>query len=153
MKNAEKRRLLEVHYLDFFSLAMAMLRNVQDASDAVQDAMVQVLTTRSKIDDVKSYTFQSVRNAALAIMRHRQRMTSLTGDLPDSEATHMERLRQVGRLRDELPESMRALVELHDEEGYTFAELAPLTGLSVSSIRRRIDEAHEILKKRIENEI
>ena len=129
-----------------------MYEKCRETSSA-RGTLPRLLQPRSKIDDVKSYTFQSVRNAALAIMRHQQRMTSLTGDLPDSEATHMERLRQVGRLRDELPESMRALVELHDEEGYTFAELTPLTGLSVSSIRRRIDEAHEILKKRIENEI
>ena len=48
---------------------------------------------------------------------------------------------------------MRALVELHDEEGYSMAELAALTGLSPSSVGRKIEEAHKILKKRIEEEI
>lgn len=152
MKNAEKRRLLEAHYLDFFSLAMAILRNVQDASDAVQDAMVQVLTTRD-IDDVKSYTFKTVRNAAFAIMRYRKSIVPLGNDRPDYGAVHEERLRSVGQLRDELPETMRALVELHDEEGYSMAELAALTGLSPSSVGRKIEEAHKILKKRIEEEI
>jgi RNA polymerase sigma-70 factor (ECF subfamily) len=152
MKSAEKRRLLETHYLDFFSLAIAMLREVDDAKDAVQEAMVRVLTTR-KIDDVMSYTYQCVRNAAIDIYRHRKRTIPLGDNVPDVTDEHETRLRQVAELRDELPEALKALVELHDEEDYTYAELSALTNIPVMTIRRRLDEAHALLKKRIEEEI
>ena len=152
MKNAEKRRLLEEHYLDFFSLAMSILRDADDAGDAVQEALVHVLTKRH-IDNVMSYTYQSVRNASLAIIRHRKRMVPLGENVPDIDLAHEERLKKVRNLCDELPDTMRALVELYDQDGYTLKELAKITNTSASSVRRRIDEAHNILKKRIEEEI
>lgn len=154
MKNAEKRRLLEDNYLGFFSLAMAMLRNEDDARDAVQEALVRVLSGHGMVKkDVLGYTFQTVRHCAIDILRHRRMFVPLTGDMADTSAIHEQRLRQVATLRDELPEALRSLVELHDEEGYTLAELSALTGLKVITVRRHLDEAHTILRKRIENEI
>ncbi len=152
MKSAEKRRLLEAHYLDFFGLAMAILRDADDARDAVQDAIVRVLTTR-KIDDVKSYTFRCVHNAAIDIYRHRLRLVPLGNNISYQTDEHEERLREVARLRDELPEALKALVELHDEEDYTLEELSVMTNMPVMTVRRRLDEAHAILKKRMEEEI
>ena len=153
MTNGEKRRLLEENYLDFFSLAMAMLRNKQDALDAVQEALVRVLTTNRIRDNVVRYTYQTVRNCAIDIIRHRRMFLPVDADLPDTNAEHEERLKQVARLRDELPEALKSLVELHDEEGYSLAELSVLTEIPVSTIRRRLNEAHKILEKRITEEI
>lgn len=152
MKSAEKRRLLEDNYLNFFSLAMAMLRNADDAKDAVQETIVKVLTTHN-IDDVVKYSFKTLRNEAINIIRHRQRMSSLGGDVVDEVSKHEIRLRLVADACDGLPEALRALVELHDVEDYTLAELSALTGLSVSTVRRRLEEAHEMMKKQIEEEI
>lgn len=153
MKNTDKRRLLVSKYLDFFSLAMAILRDEDDARDAVQEALVKVLSTNKKVDNVLNYTFKAVRNSAIDILRHRTMFRPMDVDMVDRWAEHEERLRNVARLREELPEALRSLVELHDEEDYTVAELSALSGLSVSTVRRRLDEAHEILKKRIIEEI
>lgn len=140
--------------MGFFSLAMAMLRDEQDARDAVQEALVRVLTSSSVIRrDWLAYTYKAVRHCAIDILRHRRMFVPLRDDMADSYGVHEERLRQVARLRDELPEALRSLVELHDEEDYTLAELSAMTGLSVTTIRRRLDEAHKILKEQIENEI
>ena len=152
MKYADKCSLLESNYLNFFALALAMLRDEEDARDAVQEAMVRVLTTRH-IKDVVSYTFQTVRSCAIDIMRHRTRFVQLSDDVGYSMTEHEERLKRVGELREELPETMRALVELHDEEGYTYEELHLLTGMSVMTIRRRLEEAHTKIKNQMEKEI
>ena len=152
MKSAEKRRQLEANYLNLFSLAMAMLRDADDAKDAVQEAMVKVLTTRH-IKDVVGYSVATVRNEAINIIRRRSRVIRMDYECADDGAEWAERLRMVGRLRDELPDAQRALVELHDEEGYSFNELAVITGVPATTLRRRLDEAHETMKKRIEEEI
>lgn len=152
MKSAEKRHLLETHYLDFFSLAMAMLRNVDDAKDAVQETVVQVLTKRH-IDNVMSYTYATLRNQAISILRRRRKVISLDDKAMELQVEHESRLETVGRMRDELPETMKALVELHDIEDYSIYELSVITGLSRATIHRRLEEAHALLKKRIEEEI
>lgn len=149
MKKAEKRRLLEEHYLDFFSLAMAILHDEQDARDAVQEALVKVLCSVGVRRHILSYTLKTVRNCAIDIIRYKQRFVPLRFDLPDVESRHEERLRTVGRLRDELPEATRSLIELYDEEGYTLQELAAMTGVSMSTLRRRIEDIHKTLKQKI----
>lgn len=153
MKNVEKRRLLEENYLGFFSLAMAMLRDEEDARDAVQEALVKVLSTNRIKDNVLAYTYKTVRNCAIDIIRHKKTFVPLNDEVTDRWAAHEERLRQVARLRDELPEALRSLVELHDEEDYTLNELAALVDMPVSTVRRRLNEAHKILKHRIMAEI
>lgn len=152
MKNAEKRHLLEEHYLDFFSLAMKILRDANDAGDAVQEALVNVLT-KHHIDDVLSYTYKSVQNAAFSILRHRKRMVPLGDNVPDISSAEEDKAKQVGQLYDELPETLRVLVKMHDVDGYTLEELSKMTSMSASIIRRRIEKAHIILRKRIEQEI
>lgn len=136
----------------FYSIARAMLHDEQDALDAVQEALVKVLTTRH-VKDVVGYTITTVRNCAIDIIRHRQMFEPLPEEIPDHGSYISERLRRIGELRDELPEMLQLLVELHDENGYSLAELATITGMPVMTIRRRLDTAHMILKKRIENEI
>lgn len=151
MKSAEKRRLIEESYIDFFILAMSILRDADDAKDAVQEAIVGVLSAR-RVDDVKNYTFQAVRNAAVNILRHRSKFAPLGENIMDVAAAQDEHLKALAQARDELPEDLRALVELHDEEDYSLEELNKMTGLSVSKLRRRLIKAHEIIKKRMEEE-
>ena len=152
MKRAEKRQALVDHYIDFYSLALAMLRDEQDAQDAVQEGIVKTLV-KLHVDNVVVYCRQAVRNAAIDIMRRRQKIRKLDGIDIAAETEHEELLRRVSDAKEDLPETSRALIELHDEEGYSFAKLAALTGLSVSSVRRRIDEAHIILRNKIKREI
>lgn len=154
MNNAEKRLLLERYYLDFFSLAMSILQDEQDACDAVQEAIVNVLTSRH-VKQVRAYTMQVVRRCAVDIIRHRKRFLLMHGKTASFEKWngYEEMLTELGRMRDELPEPMRTIVELHDEDGYNYAELSEVMSMSPSSIRRHLNEAHRILKKRIEEEI
>ena len=152
MKRAEKRQALVDHYIDFYSLAMAMLRDEQDAQDAVQEGIVKTLV-KLHVDNAVAYCRQAVRNAAIDIMRHRKRIKNLDGIDIAADTEHDELLRRVSDAKEDLPETTRALIELHDEEGYSFAKLAALTGLSVSSVRRYIEEAHIELKNKIKREI
>lgn len=152
MKSAKKRHLLEEHYLDFFTLAMAMLRDVDDAKDAVQETMVKVLVRRN-IDDVMSYTYTVLHNEAVNIIRRRNRVVRLPEGLTNDNADYEDRLQLLERLRDELPESLKKLVELYDDKEYSYADISLLTGLSISTVRRKVDKAHKILKKRFEEEI
>lgn len=43
MKTARKRHILEEHYLDFYSRAVDILNDEDDAKDAVQEAVVKTL--------------------------------------------------------------------------------------------------------------
>ncbi|MBR6049116.1 MAG: RNA polymerase sigma factor [Bacteroidales bacterium] len=149
MDRAEKRQLLVDHYVDFYALALAMLHNTDDAQDAVQEAVVNTLT-RPFVNDVKRYCFQAVRHAAIDIMRHRVRVTTLEHYDPSVDPEQEELYRRIRHAHEALPEAQKTLVELHDIGGYTYDELATLTGMSKMTVRRRIEKAHQTMKENIE---
>lgn len=152
MKRADKRKELVDHYLDFYSLALSMLGNEDDACDAVQDALVRTLV-RPLVNDPVSYCFQSVRHAAIDIMRRRLKTVELKENDGQTDPERELLYAHVGEAFRRLPKRLRQAVELHDLDGYTFNEVAAVLRVSKTTARRMVDEAHGILKKKIEPEL
>lgn len=154
MDKAETRRLLVDHYLDFYELALGMLRDDEDARDAVQEALVRTMS-RPLVRDPLAYCYQTVRRVAIDTIRHRARTVRLADQqLPDEgPSTDADLLEEVMRLRNELPRAMKTIVVLHDQKGYTYDDIAALTGLSKMTVRRRLREAHESIRKQIERKL
>lgn len=155
MNRAETRQQLVDHYLEFYTLAFAMLHNEEDAKDAVQEALVRTMV-KHRVDQPVQYCFQTVRHVAIDMLRHRRRVMPLEGmDVADSVSDNADDwvlLQKVMRLRNELPRILRTLVVLHDQKGYTYDNIAALTGMSKMSVRRRLREAHETMKERIKKD-
>lgn len=155
MNRAETRQQLVDHYLEFYTLAFAMLHNEEDAKDAVQEALVRTMV-KHHVDQPVHYCFQTVRHVAIDMLRHRRRVMPLEGmDVADSVSDNADDwvlLQKVMRLRNELPRILRTLVVLHDQKGYTYDNIAALTGMSKMSVRRRLREAHETMKERIKKD-
>ena len=61
MKRAEKRQLLVDHYLDYYSVAMAILKDDDDAREAVQEGLVKTMMQRH-VKDVNGYCVSVVKN-------------------------------------------------------------------------------------------
>ena len=152
MKNAAKRQILVDHYLDFYMLALALLRNEEDAKDAVQDGIVATLV-KWRIDNVYSYCRRAVYNQCMNMLRE-QRKYVLMNNLDAVVAPEgNEMAERVKRLKEDIPEYERAVVELHDEEGLSVADLAILTSMSEATIRRMLTKVHDELKKKLKEEI
>lgn len=152
MKRAEKQQLLVDHYLDYYSVAMAILKDDGDAREAVQEALVKTLLQR-RVKDANNYCASVVKNNCLAILKRRHRQVSLDELMLVTDYEHEELLRLVAEKKEELSEVARAVVELHDEDGYTLSEVAGMMQMSVSTVKRILADAHYELKKKIEREI
>lgn len=152
MKRADKRQLLVDHYLDFYSVAMAIVRDEQDAKDAVQEALVRTLT-KSGVDDVCAYCVRTVKNLCLNMLQHRHRLTEVEDMMLVTDLEHDHLLRIVAEKKEELSELARAVLELHFEEGYTLSEVAGMLGINVSKLKRILADAKYELKKKMEAEL
>lgn len=135
--------------MDFYAMAVGMLRDDDDARDAVQEAVARTLA-RVAVNDPVAYCFQTVRHVAIDIMRRNMRALSLDdADLatdPEREALY----RRLWHLHGTLPDMEQTIIELHDIEGYTYDEIATLTGLSKSTVRRHIKRIHKTMKDNLE---
>ncbi len=152
MKRAEKRQLLVDHYLDFFSVAMSILKEEDDAREAVQEALVKTMVQLG-VRDVCSYCMSVVKNNSLAILKRRRRQVSLDEMMLVTDYEHEELLRIVAEKKEELSDIAKALVELHDEDGYTLSEVAGMMQMSVSTVKRILANAHCELRRKILSEI
>ncbi len=156
MNRAETRQQLVDHYLDYYTLAKAMLDDDDDARDAVQEALARTMATPLLHKPV-AYCLQTVRRVAVDMMRYKKRTKPADEwELPEDgtgEESYAMLLERVGQLRDGLPAATRALLRLRYEKGYSYAELEKLTGLSAITIRRRLKEAKQTLKQKLEEEI
>ncbi len=141
--------MLVDHYLDFYSVAMAILKDEDDAREAVQEALVKTMLQLG-VRDVCSYCARVVKNNSLAILKRKCRQVSLDEMML---VTDYELLRIVAEKKEELSDIAKALVELHDEDGYTLSEVAGMMQMSVSTVKRILANAHCELRRKILSEI
>lgn len=151
--DSDRNALLEEHYMDFYRYAKSILDDEADSYDAVQEAIANVLV-KDNVQNVVTYTFSAVRNAAISIIRHRKRVTSLDDyDVEDfKDRNKQDRLDTLYGLYKNLPDDMQIVVGLHDYEGYTLDEMSVKLGLSKGTVQKRMAKAHDILKKQMLNE-
>lgn len=143
------------HYLDYYALAKSMLNDDDDARDAVQEALARTMAM-PLLQKPVAYCFQTVRRVAVDTMRYRMRTRSIEEyELPDESDegdSYAMLLERVGMLREGMPTATKALLKLRYEKGLTYSELEKLTGLSMITIRRRLKEAKQIIKEKLEEE-
>ena len=146
------RQELVDHYLDFFSVAMAIVQNEDDARDVVQEALTRPLT-RLYVKDPVSYCVRVVKNMSLSVVQRRNRRVDLDEMMLVTDYEHERLLQLVAEKREELSEVAKAIVELHDEDGYTLSEVAGMMQMSPSTVKRILANAHYELRKKIEREL
>lgn len=151
MNTGRKRHILEEHYLDFYSRAVAILADEDDAKDAVQEAVVKTLV-RIGVRDAVAYCFRSTENECVNILRRRRRMVRLDEEAVGSGEDH--------RLHQELKESRavllpmeRRVLELRRDHGYGIAETAKQVGVSTATVKRLLASAEQKIKYTMTHDI
>ncbi len=161
---------LELQIEEFGALMLATARrwsaNDQDAEDAFQRAAEKALrnSPSGSYDEVCAWLRTTVKNEALAIVRHRRRIAA--GGRPealdgprlfapqaqpntDVRAEQLERLRLGSQaLRRLKPQEIRAL-QLR-AEGYTYKEIEAITSWSATKVNRCIAEGRRAFKQALE---
>lgn len=134
-----------------------VLKSIQDedrARDLVQDAYEKLWRKVSEVSfhKVKSYLFSTAYHAVVDDFRkekrHQEYLANDRGGMVDYN--------QYSDLNDilhqiimELPEVQRSVILLRDYEGYSYREIAELTGLSESQVKVYIYRGRLFMKERI----
>lgn len=152
MKSAQKQHILAEHYLDFYSRAVDILNDEDDAKDAVQEAVVKTLV-RVGVRDMVAYCFRATEHECINILRHRKKLTRVD-ELLLNHASEENRLK--GELREckaLLLPLERRIYELRHEHGYTIAETAAMVSVSPSTVKRLMSTVEKKLKYNLTHEI
>jgi RNA polymerase sigma-70 factor (ECF subfamily) len=127
-------------------------RQVEDARDLVQSSFEKLWEHRAEVNALKSksYLFTIAYHKMIDLNRKNSRM-----EFRESVPDQMEALpRSSPRLKEilekalnRLNERQRSLVLLKDYEGYSYEEIAEITGLNLTQVRVTLHRARLVLKE------
>jgi RNA polymerase sigma-70 factor (ECF subfamily) len=151
-------RLVERHALQAHRVARAILRNSEDAEDAVQDGVLAAWRALGRYDPARPFRpwlMRIVVNAALDarrrwLVRRGEPLSEglVAGGISPEKATDQSLFRE--RLREALlglPERQRLAVVLFDAEGYPHAEIAEVLGVPEGTVRSYVFHARRALRE------
>jgi RNA polymerase sigma factor (sigma-70 family) len=140
-----------------YNLARRICRNAEDAEDVLQETFLEVVKSIGTYRG-EGHLWGWVRRiaASKALMRLRREKIRMADELQD-EATGTPPA-SVGarvdleRAFEQLSETSRAVVWLHDVEGFTHEEIAERMGKTVSFSKSQLARAHGRLRRLLQME-
>jgi len=127
------------------------LRHEEDARDVVQSSFEKLWTKRMEIDFIKckSYLFSIAYHQMIDHLRKVKRI-HLREEFHEESRIHYSQNHNAKKILEEalsrLNETQRSLVLLKDYEGYSYEEIARITGLSDSQVKVYLHRARIQLK-------
>jgi RNA polymerase sigma-70 factor (ECF subfamily) len=163
--------LVTLYQDHLFALIARMVPDRDQADDAVQEAFFSAYRNRHAYrgGSVRSWLSRIAINAAMDIQRARKRRPAQpypeleddswqppAGEDADPERTSMtvERHRALNAALATITADQRTAIVLFDVEGYDYAEIAEMTGVSLGTVKSRIHRGRlslrDILSDRME---
>jgi len=155
---------LVVAYQDFlFALVVRMVPDRDQASDAVQEAFFSAYRNMDGFrgGSVRSWLSRITINAAMDAQRLKKRRPAdpypeLEDDTwqppadasadPVTTSLTAERHRALNAAMARITDDQRTAIVLYDVEGYDYAEIAGLTGVSIGTVKSRIHRGRLALR-------
>ena len=132
-----------------FRAALAILGDVQEAEDAVQDTFLRYLEKRPELrdgDHEKAWLLKVTANRCKSILRTRRRRPTVElldiYPVPEEEGS-----RELMEAILTLPANQRSAVHLHYYEGYTSEEIGAILGQRPGTVRSHLSRARDALRR------
>ncbi len=146
---------VDMHSDGVYRFALKHLRDSDTAKDVVQESFARLWQKAEEVDPAKakSYLFTTAHHIMVDTVRRGQRSARMEehhedlsftsqGDQPDLKAVIDAGLAT-------LPDVQRSVILLRDLEGYSYEEIAELTGLNLTQVKVYIYRGRTALKEYI----
>ena len=159
--------LVTLYQDQLYALVVRMVPDRDQAADAVQEGFFSAFRNLHTFrgGSVKAWLNRICVNAAMDQQRARRRRPSQpypeleddswqppAGEDADPEHTAVlaERTRALGVALASITDDQRTAIVLYDIEGYDYAEIAEMTGVSLGTVKSRIHRGRLALRDRLE---
>ncbi len=159
--------LVELYQDQLYALVVRMVPDRDQAADAVQEAFFSAYRNIASFrgGSVKAWLNRIAVNAAMDTQRARKRRPfqpypELEDDSwqppagadadPERTAVLAERTRMLNAALAGISGDQRTAIVLYDVEGYDYAEIAEMTGVSLGTVKSRIHRGRLALRERLE---
>ncbi|HVY66440.1 MAG TPA: RNA polymerase sigma factor [Gammaproteobacteria bacterium] len=159
--------LVQPHYDVLYRVAYRFTRSVHDAEDLAQEVCVRAyprLAELEQLEQPRGWLLRVLYRLFVDSVRRYERRHVASIDDIDADELVCERpgpveeteraldRRRLSRAWQHLDQEQRALLALHDVEGYSLAELKELTGLKDGTLKSRLHRARVRLGRLLQRE-
>ena len=147
--------LVRRHQRRAYAVARAIVLTHEDAEDAVQEGFLHAFRALDRFRSDQpfgAWLNRIIANAALDLVRRRKVRDA--DELPDSLALPFrdpgesdELRRRLSSALTELPDRQRAVIVLHDVEGFTHGEIGAMLGIPEGTARSDLHHARAALRR------
>ena len=138
------------YHQDLYRYCLALLRDREDAQDALQATMVKALRAlpgETREIELKPWLFRIAHNESISLVRRRRTTAELdpemveSGETPERRTVERERLRELVSDLDALPERQRGALVMRELSGLGFEQIGAALGASPAAAKQAVYEA------------
>lgn len=150
----EYNRAVDAYADNIYRFVLKNLKDTHTSSDIVQDTFEKLWMRLENVSalKVKTYLFTTAYHTMIDHTRKEKKYTVIDPEIIN-EPSQSKSYSDLGEILEsavaKLPEDQKAVVMLRDYEGYTYREIAEITGLSESQVKVYIYRARVFLKNYI----
>ena len=147
--------LVRLHHRRAYAVARAIVLSHEDAEDAVQEGFLHAYRALDRFRSDQpfgAWLNRIVANAALDLVRRRKVRDA--DELPDNVALPFRDPGEADELRNRLSQALtrlterqRAVIVLHDVEGFTHGEIGGMLGIPEGTARSDLHHARAALRR------
>jgi RNA polymerase sigma-70 factor (ECF subfamily) len=162
LKNGEEDAFSEIYsryWKLLFQKAYAILRDDNDAKDAVQDVFISLWNRREVVEVtyLKAYLQQAIRFKVLHFIREERidgefyvRLRKVTTEIiADNPLLFKEQQNLLNELVASLPEDCKEAFLLSREEDLTYKQIAEQLDVSIKTVEKRISKSLKYLRENL----
>lgn len=157
--------LVERHQSRVYGLCVRMVGDTDAAADVAQDAFIAAYRNLPSLrGEFKPWMMRIAANACRDVLRTRKRRPTVSIDLDPSDDAPMQQIadRQAGpeevlmhtemqhallEALHAIPDEQREVVVLSDIQGFSYQEIAEVTGINIGTVKSRLNRARTRLRE------
>lgn len=137
-----------------------MLKNQEEAEDAVQEIFIRLWKMNAKLNhynSVEALAMTMIRNYCIDLLRKTERIPEnnlkVIQSFHSNEPTPHEQMESVETYKivlgilNKMPENYREVICLRDIEGFSYEEMAAITNQNINALRVILSRARKLLRE------
>lgn len=154
MTTEEYNKSVDAYSDNIFRFILKNVRDDEKARDIVQDSFEKLWIKVESVsyDKVKSYLFTTAYHTMIDTIRREKKIGNMD-EVNFSNLSHDENYNDLNEILHEainkLPDVQKSVIMLRDYEGYSYEEIAEITGLNESQVKVYIFRGRTFLKNYI----
>jgi len=163
MTNREFEKLIYLQKDNMFRFALSILKNTENAEDAVQEIALRLWKNKNSLDKSQnpgSYCLKTLKNYCLDELRKQNHRLNYQANhqaksFNEPEVENLDMVEKIKKELNNLPTQQRMAIELKDFLGYSYEEISEILEMNVTAIRVNVSRGrkklNEIFKEELED--